>query len=67
MVLDPTNTSQFRTWIKDAPPDDVLAIAPLLFSRIGTLEQSHQERFIKEVQRDPQAKRVFEKMQSYNQ
>ena len=67
MVLDPTNTSQFRTWIKDAPPEDVLTIAPLQFSRIGTLEQSHQERFIKEVQRDPQAKRVFEKMQSYNQ
>ena len=67
MVLDPTNTSQFRTWIKDAPPEDVLTIAPLLFSRIGTLEQSHQERFIKEVQRDPQAKRVFEKMQSYSQ
>ena len=67
MVLDPTNTSQFRTWIKDAPPEDVLTIAPLLFSRIGTLEQKQQERFIQEVQRDPQAKRVFEKMQSYNQ
>ncbi len=65
MVLDNTNTNQFRTWIKDAPAEDLVAIAPLLFSRIGTLEQSHQERFIQEVQRDPQAKRVFEKMQSY--
>ena len=65
MVLDPTNTSQFRTWIKDAPPEEVVTIAPLLFSRIGTLDQSHQERFIKEVQSDPQAKRVFEIMQSY--
>ena len=63
MVLD-TNTNQFRTWIKDAPPEDLVTIAPLLFSRIGTLEQSHQERFIQEVQRDPQAKRVFEKIQS---
>jgi len=65
MVLDPTNTSQFRTWIKDAPPEDVVTIAPLLFSRIGTLDQSHQERFIQEVQNDPQAKRVFEKIQSH--
>jgi hypothetical protein len=65
MVLDPTSTSQFRTWIKDAPPNDLVAIAPLLFSRIGTLEQSQQERFIQEVQRDPQAKRVLEKMQSF--
>ncbi len=64
MAIDNTNTNQFRTWIKDARPDDLVTIAPLLFSRIGTLEQSHQERFIQEVQRDPQAKRVFEKMQS---
>jgi hypothetical protein len=67
MVLDPTNTSQFRTWIKDAPPEDLVTIAPLLLTRIGTLEQSHQERFVQEVQRDPQAKRVFEKIQSFSQ
>ena len=66
MVLD-TNTSQFRTWIKDAQPDDLVTIAPLLFSRIGTLEQSQQERFIQEVQKDPQARRVFEKIQSFTQ
>jgi hypothetical protein len=65
MVLETVSTNQFRTWIKDAPPDDLLTIAPLLFSRIGTLEQKQQERFIQEVQRDPQAKRVFEKMQSF--
>jgi hypothetical protein len=64
-VLNPTNTSQFRNWIKGAPPEDLVAIAPLLFSRIGTLEKNHQDRFIQEVQRDPQAKRIFEKMQSF--
>jgi len=64
MVLDNTSASQFRTWIKDAPPEDLVTIAPLLFSRIGTLEPRDQDRFIQEVQRDPQAKRVFEKMQS---
>lgn len=67
MVLDPTNASKFRTWIKDAQPEDLLTVAPLLFSRIGTLEQSQQDRFIKEVHSDPQAKRVFEKMKSYAQ
>jgi len=65
MVLDPTNASKFRTWVKDAPPEELMSVAPLLISRIGTLEQSHQDRFIKEVQSDPQAKRVFEKAKSY--
>lgn len=61
-----SNTSQFRTWIKDAQPEDLLTLAPLMFSRIGTLESRDQERFIQEVQRDPQARRVFEKMQSFS-
>ena len=64
MVLDNPNASQFSTWIKDAPPEELLKVAPTLFSRIGTLEPRHQDRFIEEVQRDPQAKRVFEKLQS---
>ncbi len=64
MVLE-TNTGQIRTWIKDAPPEELVTIAPLLFSRIGTFDQRQQERFIQEVRRDPQAKRVFEKMQSF--
>lgn len=67
MVLDSTNTSKFRTWIKDAQPEDLVSIAPLLFSRIGTLDQGQQDRVIKEVHSDPQAKRVFEKMKSYAQ
>ena len=65
MVFDPTNTNQIRTWIKDAPPEELLTIAPVLFNRIGTLEQNHQERFVKDIKGDPQAKRVFEKIQSF--
>ena len=61
-----SNINQFRSWIKDARPDDLVSVAPLLFSRIGTLEPRDQDRFIQEVQRDPQARRVFEKMQSYS-
>lgn len=59
-----TNISQFRSWLTDAPPEDLVKAAPLLFSRIGTLDETHQDRFIQEVQSDPQAKRVFEKMKS---
>ena len=59
-----TNISQFRTLLNEAPPEDLVTIAPLLFTRIGTLGQSQQERVIQEIQRDPQAKTVFEKMQS---
>jgi hypothetical protein len=60
-----TNISQFRTLLNEAPPEDLVTIAPLLFSRIGTLGQSQQEQVIQEIKRDPQAKSVFEKMQSF--
>ena len=65
MVLDPTNASKFRNWVKDAQPEDLLSIAPVLFSRIATFDQIHQDRFFKEIKSDPQAKRVFDKMHSY--
>lgn len=61
------NISQFKTWLNDARPDDLVTIAPLLFSRIGTLDKTHQERFIKEIQQNPQAKTVFQKLQVANQ
>ena len=64
MVTD-TNISQFKTFIQNAPPEDLVTIAPLLFSRIGTLDQTHQDRLIQQVQSDPQAKRVFEKLQTF--
>jgi len=60
-----TNISQFRNLLDEAPPEDLATIAPLLFSRIGTLGQSQQEQVIQQIQRDPQAKSVFEKMKSF--
>lgn len=60
-----TNISQFRSLLNEAPPEDLVTIAPLLFSRIGTLGQSQQERVIQEIKSDPQAKSVFEKLQSF--
>jgi len=60
-----TNISQFRTWLNDAAPEDLVTIAPLLFSRLGTLGQTQQDQVIQEIRRDPQAKIVFEKMKSF--
>lgn len=59
-----TNISLFRNWLNDAPPEDLVKIAPLLFNRIGTLDQAQQDRVIKEVQSDPQARSVFDKMKT---
>ena len=66
-MVTETNIGQFRTFIKDAPPEDLVTIAPLLFSRIGTLEPRQQEKFIQEVKSDPQAKLVFDKLLSSTQ
>ena len=60
-----TNISQFRTLLDQAQPEDLVTIAPLLFSRIGTLGQSQQEQVIQKIQNDPQAKSVFEKMKTF--
>ena len=60
------NISQFRSWLNEARPEDLVTIAPLLFSRIGTIDQRHQERFIEEVQSNPQAKSVFAKLNTYS-
>ena len=65
MVFEKTDT-KFSSFINESPPEDLSAMASLLFSRVGTLEQRQQERFIQDIQADPQAKRVFEKMQSYS-
>jgi hypothetical protein len=62
-----TNVSQFRTFINDASPEDLVTIAPLLFSRIGTLDQSHQQTLMQKIQSDPQAKTVFNKLQTVSQ
>jgi hypothetical protein len=65
MVFDKTDT-KLSSFINVAAPEDLLAIASLLFSRVGTLDQREQERFIQELQRDPQAKRVLENIQTYS-
>lgn len=66
MVIE-TNIGQFKSWLNSAQPDDLVTIAPLLFSRIGTLDTTYQQRFVQEIQQNPQAKSVFEKLPAFNQ
>jgi hypothetical protein len=62
-MFDKTTLS---TFINQAQPDDLSAIASQLFTRVGSLDPSQQDQFIEQIQHDPQAKRVFEKMQTYS-
>jgi hypothetical protein len=63
-MFDKTTLS---TFINQAQPEDLSAIASQLFNRVGSLDQRQQDQFIEQVRRDPQAKRVFEKMQTFSQ
>jgi hypothetical protein len=56
--------STLSSFISQAQPEDLSAIASQLFSRVGSLDQPQQDQFIEQVRRDPQAKRLFEKMQT---
>jgi hypothetical protein len=60
-----TNISQFRSLLNEATPDDLVTIAPLLFNRIGTLDQSKQDQLIQQIKSDPQAKTAFERMKTF--
>lgn len=66
MVFDKTDT-KLSSFINEASAEDLSGIASQVFSRVGTLDQRQQERFIQEIQLDPQAKRIFEQLQSYSQ
>ena len=60
-----SNISQFKSLLDQATPEDIVTIAPLLLNRIGTLDQNEQNQFFKQVQNDPQAKTVFQKVQTF--
>ena len=65
MVFDKTDT-KLSSFINQASREDLSMIASLVFGRVGTLEPREQDQFIQEVQRDPEAKRVFQKMQAFS-
>ena len=62
-MFDKTTLS---TYINQAQPDDLSVIASQLFNRVGALDQREQDQFFQQVQRDPQCKRVFDKLQTYS-
>ena len=62
-MFDKTTLSHF---IQQAKADDLSAVASQLFSRVGSLDQREQDQFIEQVQRDPQAKRLLDKIQTYS-
>jgi hypothetical protein len=65
MVIGKSDT-QLSGFINQASADDLTTIATQLFKRVGTLDSREQDRFVQEVGRDPEAKRLFEKMQAYS-
>lgn len=65
-MFDKTD-SKLSDFINQAQPEDLTAIAALVFGRVASLEPHEQERFTQELGRDPQAKRVLDQMQSQTQ
>ena len=63
MVFDKTDT-KLSSFINQAQPEDLSALASQIFTRVSALEQRQQDQFVQEVRRDPQAKRIFEKLQT---
>ena len=64
MVFDKTDT-KLSSFINQAQPEDLSALASQIFNRVSALEPNQQDQFVQAVRRDPQAKRIFEKLQTY--
>ncbi len=62
-MFDKTDT-KLSSFIKQASLDDLSVIASQVFSRVGSLDQREQEHFLAQVQQDPEARRLFEAMQT---
>lgn len=60
-----SNISQFRSLLDEATPDDLITIAPLVFNRIGTLDQNKQDQVLQQIRTDPQGKSVLERMKTF--
>lgn len=53
------NSSQVTSWIQSASTDDLTTITKSLFSRIGSLDQTQQQRITREFQNNPQVSKLF--------
>lgn len=55
--------STLSSFINDASAEDLSLITSQVFNRVASLDQRQQDQFMQDVQRDPQAKPIFEQMQ----
>ena len=61
-MFDKTDT-KLSSFITQASPEDLSAIASQVFGRVGSLDQREQDQFIQGLKSDPQANRLLEQMQ----
>jgi hypothetical protein len=59
--FDPGTTD----WLNKASPDQLVTQATAVISKIGSMDQSVQDRFVQQLRADPAASRLFEKIGSY--
>lgn len=60
--MDNLNTTQIQAWIQTAKPDELLQVGKLTVARIGTLDASYTDRFVKDIRGDGQTSRIFDKL-----
>jgi hypothetical protein len=53
---------RFEDWLKDATPDDKIAIAKRSLAAVGELGTTYQDQFVQEVRGDPTAGKVFDSL-----
>lgn len=64
-MFDKTDTTKLSSFINQAQPEDLSEITSQIFSRVSSLDSKQQQQFVEQIQRDPQAKRILEKVQTF--
>lgn len=59
-MQDQKTSQQFTSWINSATPEEAINAGKQVLTRLGTLDQTHRDRFVKEVRADPNAYRVLD-------
>ena len=63
-MFDKTDT-KLSSFINQAQPEDLSEITTQIFNRVSSLDPQQQQQFLQQIQRDPEAKRFLEKVQTY--
>lgn len=56
------DNNQVKDWLNNASQDDVIAHAKTVLSKIGSYDQTSQERFARELRQDPTTAKLFENL-----